>query len=142
MPVAWISGPQLLDPPLWPAEETVDVEAIGVGRYLRRDPRSEPHQRLGQGLPQPEDPLEARKADLYALPLAALLGPVAHQQDAALGQSILQLLAPVGQVPEQPAPDLLPQTRLGEQLLRQAYLRSIRRRELVGDGLPRWRRTK
>ncbi len=40
MSVARMSGPQLLDAPLRPPEEPIHVQAVGVGRHLRRDPNS------------------------------------------------------------------------------------------------------
>src|ERR687898_3005987 len=62
------SCPQLLDAPLRTTQHPVDDERVGVGCHLRRDPGDQPHQGLGQGLPDPEDPLEARTADLHLLP--------------------------------------------------------------------------
>ncbi len=56
---------------------------------------------LAKVSPNPKTRLRLEKQiSLYALPLAALVGPLAHQQDAALGQGFLQLLAPVGQIPQ------------------------------------------
>src|SRR5215212_10500062 len=53
------SCPQFLDAPLRTIQMPVDQERVGVGRYLRRDPGGQPHQRGGQRLAQAEDPLEA-----------------------------------------------------------------------------------
>src|SRR4051812_41874803 len=103
MSVAGMSNPQLLDPPLRPAEETVDVEAISVDLNLCRDPGGEPYQRL----PEAEHPLEARKADLHLLPLAGLVGPLGHQQDPVLSQGVLRRFAALGVVAKQPAPNFL-----------------------------------
>jgi hypothetical protein len=79
------SRPQLLDPSLGTPQEAIDLKAVGVGADLRRDPAREPHQRRRQRPIQPERSLEARKGDLYALPLAVLVGPLGHQRDPALG---------------------------------------------------------
>jgi hypothetical protein len=54
MSVARISGPQLLDAPLRPSEQPVDVEGVGVRADLGRDPGNETHQRGRQRLAEPE----------------------------------------------------------------------------------------
>ncbi len=56
MSVAWISGPQVLDPPLRLPQEPVDQEGIGVGGDLGRDPGRKPHEGLRQRLANPERP--------------------------------------------------------------------------------------
>ena len=116
------SRPQLLDPSLGTTQEAIDLKAVGVGADLRRDPAREPHQRRRQRPIQPERSLEARKGDLYALPLAVLAGPLGHQRDPQLGQGVPQRFASVGEVPEEPAGKIVPEVRLGKQLLRQAHL--------------------
>ena len=61
--------PQFLDPTLRTTQHPVDEQSVvGVGRHLGRDPGNQPHQRGGQGLPQTEGPLQARKAKLDLLP--------------------------------------------------------------------------
>src|SRR5919107_681034 len=102
MSVARISGPQLLDAPLRTAQQTVEEEAIGVGRQLRRYPGDEPHEGSCQRLLETELPLEAGQRYLHLLPLSVLLGAFCHQQDPRLGKGILQRLAAVGQIPEEP----------------------------------------
>src|SRR5919112_2933846 len=100
MSVARISCPQLLDVPLRPVEQPADVEAIGVGGYLRRYSGSESHQRLRQGSAETESSLESRKADLHLLPRSGTpLRPFGYQHDAAVGEGLLEHLGAVGEIP-------------------------------------------
>src|SRR5215213_6899195 len=88
---------QLLDTPLRAPQNPVDVETVGVGRYLRRNPGSQPDESGGQSLAQTKDPLKTRKSDLYVLSHSAPpLGSLSRQKDAYLGQGRPQLLAAVG----------------------------------------------
>jgi hypothetical protein len=66
------SSPQLLDLALRTTQQPVNVEAIGVGRYLRRDPSGQPHEGGSQRLSEPQDALETRKSrsQSVALPQA------------------------------------------------------------------------
>lgn len=112
------------------------MKAVSVGCYLRRDPGRQPHQGRRQRPTETEHPLETRKGDLYTLPLAVLVGPLCHQRDPAFGQGMTQRFAPVGEVPEEPAGEIVLKVRLGEQFLRQAYLRHVCRRKLVGERHP------
>ena len=101
--------PQLLDAALRTTQEAVDVKAVGVGCYLRSDPGRQSHQGRRKRLPEPEYPLETRKSDLYALPCAVLVGPLGHHRDPAFGQGMTQRFASVGEVPEEPAGDIVSQ---------------------------------
>src|SRR5215210_4764067 len=137
MSVARISGPQLLDVPLWPPQTTVDQEGVGVSGDLRRDPGDETHQSGRQSLAYPEDPLEARKADLHLLPLSALLRALGHQQDAEIRQGLFQSLTPVGQISEEPASQMiLPQVRSDEELFAQPNFGNVGGGKLVGEWHP------
>jgi hypothetical protein len=138
MSVARFSCPQLLDLPLRTAQQWVNVEAVGVGCYRRRDPAGEPHKGPRQRLPKPELALEIRQRYLHLLPLAAVPRAFRHQQDAGLGQGFLQRLASVGQIPKEPACEaiLLPEVRLGEHLLGKPDLGDVSGGERVGDGHP------
>jgi hypothetical protein len=72
----------------------VDQERVSVGRYLRRDPGCQPHQRGGQRHAQAEDPLEAGDGDLYVLPRpVAPFRVLGGQEDADLRQGLPQILA-------------------------------------------------
>ncbi len=51
------SCPQLLDTALRAPQNPVDVETVGVGRYLGRDPGSQPDESGGQSLAQTKAPL-------------------------------------------------------------------------------------
>src|SRR5215207_4375934 len=89
--------PQLLDAPLRTIQTPVDQERISVGRYLGRDPGSQPDERGGQSLAQAEDPLQAGDGDLYVLPRPmAPFRVLGSQEDADLRQSVPQILASVG----------------------------------------------
>ena len=114
MSVARISGPQVLDAPLRPAQHLVNQEGIGVGDHLRRDPGREAHQCFRQGLPEPELALGTGEDDLHLLPLPVLLGSLGHQPDAALRQGRLQRATPVGEVPEEPARRPVAEPSLGQ----------------------------
>ena len=67
MSVARTLGPQVLDAPLRPAQQPVDVATVSVGCYLRRDLGRQAGERLGQRAIHPEDALEDRKAHLHLL---------------------------------------------------------------------------
>src|SRR5215207_10161201 len=106
MSVARMSGPQLLDAALRTTEQAVDVETIGVGRHLRRDPGDQAHKRLGKRPVHTEDALEGREAHLHLLADRwTPIGLFSRQQDAALGQLSLKLSlklgAVVGQIPQE-----------------------------------------
>ncbi len=136
MSVARISGPKLLDAPLRPPEEPVDVETVGVGRHLRRDPGDRSRERLCQRPVHPEDPLEGREAHLHLLayrrPPVRLLG---GQQHAGPGQILPEFAAAVGQVPEEPPRDaVLIETGPGQQLPHEEHVRGVGGRQLVGEG--------
>src|SRR5215217_4893381 len=68
MSVARISCQQLLEIPLRPAQEAVDVETVSVGGYLRHDPGRKPYERLSECTLHTKDALEDREANLYLLP--------------------------------------------------------------------------
>ena len=74
--------PQLLDVALRTTQESIDVETVGVGTDLRRDPGDQPHEGGCQRLPETQLALEARQRYLHLLPLAALPEAFGHQQDA------------------------------------------------------------
>ena len=76
MSVARILRPQGLDEPLRSSEESVNVQAVGVGDHLLGDPRDQPHQRGRQRLAYPEDPLEHRQAQSSTSP------PYFHKEDS------------------------------------------------------------
>src|SRR3712207_4492724 len=129
------SCPQLLDAALRTIQTPVDQKRVGIGRYLRRDPGSQPSERGGQSLAQPKDPLEARDGDLYVLsrpvpPFGALGG----QKDAYLCQSLPQIFASVGQISQELPRHFVSQSRLVEQFLAQGDVRDISGGQLVGDG--------
>src|ERR687885_365406 len=129
------SGPQLLDVPLRTIQTPVDQERVGVGCYLRRDPRSQRHERGGQSLAQAEDPLEAGDGDLYVLPRpVAPFRALRSQEDADLCQGLPQILASVGQVSQELPRRFVSQSRLAEEFLGQADVCDVGGRELVGDG--------
>src|SRR5215212_11587251 len=106
MSVARISGPKLLDAALRTTQQPVDVEPVGVGGDLRRDPGRQPSERLGQRAFHPEDALEGREAYLHLLAdwwtTGRLLG---GQQHPALGQFLPELPPAVGQVCQELAGD-------------------------------------
>src|SRR5918997_3617864 len=120
MSVARFLCPQLLEVALRTTQQPVDVETIGVGADLRRDPGDQPHEGSCQRLPETELALEARQRYLHLLPLAALPEAFGHQQDARLGQSFLQRLASIGQVPKESAREVLLESRSSKQFLGQA----------------------
>src|SRR5215208_6143576 len=130
------SCPQLLDPPLRTTHHPVDVKSVGVSRYLGRYPARQSNNGRRQRLTQAENSLQARKGDLYLLPYSGSLatGFAGHQHDPQLGQFLLQVLAAVGEIRQEPPRYLLAQPRLLQKLLGQANLRDVGRGELVGDG--------
>src|SRR4029450_12696583 len=121
MSVVRFSCPQLFDTALRTIHHPVDEVGVGVGRYLGRDPDGQSHESGGQGFPEPEAPLEARKADLDLLPYSRPSGAgfVGNQRDPRLSQLLLKLAASVGQISEQLAGYLASEIRLGEQLFGQ-----------------------
>src|SRR5215210_4231351 len=87
MSVARMSCPEFLDAPLRPAQEPVDVEAIGVGRHLGGDPGDQTCECLGKRRAHAKPTLEGREAYLHLLadrrPPVSLFG---RQQDARAGE--------------------------------------------------------
>src|SRR5918997_5518236 len=135
MSVARISCPQLLYVPLRPVEQSVDVEAVGVGGYLRRYPGSEPYQRLRQRSAETESSLEGRKADLHLLPRSRTpLRPFGYQHDAAVGEDLFEHLGAVGEIPAELAHRFAPEPGLIEQFLHQEHVRGAGGGELIGEG--------
>src|SRR5215213_6043363 len=136
MSVARISGPQLLDAPLRPAQQPVDVEAVGVGSHLRRDPGDQPRKRLGQRPIHPEDALEGREAHLHLL--ADWRAPVCllgSQQHPAPGQFLSECPAAVGQIPKEPPGDAgLLKSGLRQKLAHQEHVCGVCGGQLVGEG--------
>src|SRR3712207_5097017 len=131
------SCPQLLDVTLRAPQHSVDQKSVGVGRYLRRDPGNQPDERGGQSLAQPEDPLEARKGDLYVLPHSTPpLGAFDRQKDANLDQGLSQFPAAVGQVPQEPPRYSIPQSRLVDEFFGKGDVRDFGCCELVGERHP------
>src|SRR5215218_6693354 len=121
MCVARFSCPQLLDAPLRTIQTPVDQERVGVSRYLRRDPGSQPDQRGGQSLAQAEDSLQAGDGDLYVLPRpVAPFRALGSQEDADLCQGLPQILASVSQVSQELPHRFVSQSRLVEEFLGQA----------------------
>src|SRR5215208_5469631 len=104
MSVARISGPKLLDAALRTTQQPVDVEPVGVGGDLRRDPGGQPSERLGQRALHPEDALEGREAYLHLLAhwwaTVRLLG---GHRNSDLGERLRRQCAQVGQVAQEPA---------------------------------------
>src|SRR5215212_8457204 len=124
MSVARISRPQLLYASLRPSEEPVDVQTVGVGRHLRRDPDRQPHQRFRQRLAQPEGSFEMREADLDLLPprRPAARSP-GREQDPAFGQPPPERAVLVGEIPEEPPRDFaLLQVRPRQEFLDEQYV--------------------
>jgi hypothetical protein len=118
--------PEILDLALRTTQHPIYEKSVSVGRHLGRDPRGKPHQRGRKRLAQSEHPLEARQGNLDALPhSAAPLGALGSKNDAHFGQGFPQLLAPVGQVCQEPPRYPLPQSRLGEELLGQGDVRDV-----------------
>src|SRR5829696_9580968 len=103
------SCPQLLDPPLRTTHHPVDVKSVGVSRYLGRYPARQSNNGRRQRLTQAENSLQARKGDLYLLPYSGSLatGFAGHQHDPQLGQFLLQVLAAVGEIRQEPPRYLL-----------------------------------
>src|SRR5215216_542659 len=131
------SSPQLLDVTLRTTQVSVNKVRVGVGADLRRDPGSQPNERGGQSPAQAKDPLQARDGDLYSLPDPTTpLGWLGYQKDVHLGQGLFQILAAVGQVPQEPPRYLLPQSRLVDEFLGQGDVRHVSGSEFVGDGHP------
>src|SRR5215203_4485929 len=123
MYVARISCPQLLDVPLRPVEQSVDVEAVGVGGHLRRDPGGESHQRLRQRSAETESSLEGRKADLHLLPRSGTpLRSFGYQHDAALGEDLLERLGAVGEISTELAHRFAPEPSLVQEFLYQEHV--------------------
>src|SRR5829696_2483201 len=113
----------------------VDQERVGVGRYLRRDPGGQPHQRGGQSLAQAEDPLQAGDGDLYVLPRpVAPFRALGSQEDADLCQGLPHILASVSQLSQELPRRFVSQSRLGKQFLGQGDVCDVGGGELVGDG--------
>src|SRR5215208_3628850 len=134
MSVAWYLGPQVLDRPLRSSEATVDLQGVGVGTDLRRDPGGQTHKEgVCQGFSYAQDPLQTRKRKLHLLPLLAafLLGALGYQKHPGFEQFLLQFPAAVGQVPEEPARKALPEIRFFEQLSAQACLGDVGGGKLV-----------
>src|ERR687897_2401590 len=130
-----VSCPQLLDAPLRTIQLAVDQERVGVGRYLRRDPGSQPDERDGQSLAQAKDPLEARDGDLYVLPRpVAPFRALSSQEDANLFQGLPQILASVGQISQELPRHFVSQSRLVEEFLGQGDICDVGGGEFVGDG--------
>src|SRR3712207_5374150 len=137
MSVVRFSCPQLLNTALRAPQNPVDVETVGVGRYLGRDPGSQPDESGGQSLAQTKDPLQTRKSDLYVLSHSApSLGSLGGQKDANFGQGIPQILATVGQVCQERPRYPLPQCRLVDEFFGEGDVRYVGCGELVRDGHP------
>src|SRR5215210_3068043 len=134
MSVARFSCPQFFDPSLRTPQHSVYEEGVGISCYLRHDPRDQPHQRLGQCVLDPEGPLEGGERYFHLLPFPILARALGHQSDPDLCQLLLQLLAAVCQVPEEPPCRILPESRFAKQFAHQADLRDVGSGELVGDG--------
>src|SRR5215217_5503399 len=84
VPGCLLSGscPQLLDVTLRTIQVPVNKERVGVGADLRRDPGSQPNERLGQCSAETESSLEDRKTDLHLLPRSGTpLSPFGYQHD-------------------------------------------------------------
>src|SRR4051812_31872338 len=97
------SCPQFLDAPLRTSQRPVDREGVGVGCYFGRDPGSQSHEGGRERLAQAEYPLQAGDGDLHSLPdPTPPRGWLRHQKDVHLGQGLLQPLASVGQIPQEP----------------------------------------
>src|SRR5215217_7486973 len=133
MSVAKFLSPKVLDPPLRSTEASVDQEGVGIGGDLRRDPGGESHQSCRQRLPEPEYPLEARKRYLHLLPLATLPGALGHQRSRP-PQNLFERLAPVGQVPKEPANEILLKACCLQQLLCQPYLGDVGSGQFIAKG--------
>src|SRR5918995_3543268 len=134
MSVARISGPQLLDAPLRPAQEPVDVETVGVSADLGRDPGRQPGERLGQGASHPEGPLKRREADLHLLSAhRAPSRPFGSQRNAPTGEGVLEQFGAVGKIPEKPARGSISKLGGVQELFYQYHVRSACSGELVGD---------
>jgi len=61
------SCPKLLDASLRTSQRSIYQKGVGVGGHLGCDPCGQSHKRGGQGLPEPEGPLETREGDLDLL---------------------------------------------------------------------------
>jgi hypothetical protein len=125
MRVARFSCPQFFDPSFRTPQHSVHEKGVGIGCYLRHDPRDQPDQRLGQRVLNPEGPLEGGERYFHLLPFPILAGALAHQSDPDLCQLLLQLLGAVGQVPEEPPCRILPESRFAKQFAYQADLRDV-----------------
>ena len=121
------SCPQLLDVTLRTAQHPVDVKRVGVGTHLGCDPCDQPYECGGQGLPDPEGPLEARKGNLYLLanPRSSRAGLVGNHHDPQLSQLLLKFLAFVGKIPQQLPRYLASEISLGYQLFCQGQRSAV-----------------
>src|SRR3712207_983965 len=134
MSVVRFSCPQLLNATLRTTQTPVDQESVCVSANLCRDPRRQSYQSGRQRLTETEDPLQARKSDLYLLPHSTPpLGWLGYQKDVHLSQGLPQLLASVGQVSQESPCHCVAQSRLVDEFLRQADIGDVGRGELVGD---------
>ena len=124
MSVVRFSGLQLLNVALRTSQHPIDHKSVGVGRYLGRDPGSQPYERGSQSFAQSKDPLEAGDGDLYVLPHSTPpLGWLGCQKDANLGQGLPQILTAVGQISQKPPRYALSQSRLVDEFLGQGDVR-------------------
>src|SRR5829696_3418279 len=104
MSVARFSCPQVPDAPLRTTEQPVDVAAVGISCYLRRDPNGQTRERLCKRPVHTEDTLEGRETHLHLLtdrwtPIRLFR----REHDGALGQLRSEPTAAVGQIPQQPS---------------------------------------
>src|SRR5215204_579512 len=136
MSVARMSGPQLLDAPLWPPEQPVDVQTVGVGCHLRRDPGDQTRERLVQRPVHAEDPLEDREAHLHLLAYRwAPIRLLRRKQDTAPGQLLPERAAAVGQISQEPPRDgTFLEIRIRQELAHEEHVRYVCGGHLVGDG--------
>jgi hypothetical protein len=116
------------------------VEAVGVGRDLRRYPRRQPHQ---GGRQRPAEPEHTRLRLERAISLWAASGHAGRPSRSPERSRTRPRRGPALRSGRQdppracgPAGEIVPQVRLGEQFLPQAYLGHVGRGELVGDGHP------
>ncbi len=138
MSVVRFSCPQLLDVALRAPQHPVDQESVGVGRYLRRDPGSQPDERGGQSLAQTKDSLKTRKSDLSMCCLTPRRSARSVAREGCPprpGPPSAPRCCRLGLCQEPPR-DPVSQIRLGDEFLRQADVRDIGGGQLVGDGHP------
>src|SRR5215204_1417094 len=136
MSVARNSGPKLLDAALRTTQQPVDVEPVGIGGDLRRDPGGQPSERLGQRALHPEDALEGSEAYLHLLAdwwaTVRLLG---GRRNIDIRKLICELCAAVCQISQEPTgDDALIETCSGQKLPHQEHIRDVGGCKLVGDG--------